>query len=148
MKNCVGVKGTFSAVLTKKSGETAEYKKHNMILDSGFAFMAACMTASEGRPAPVSKIAVGLDDTASQAAMPGLVDELAAREAIATYNADTKSITVEAYFGGDVVGAIKEAGVCNDAGIFLDRSTFDVSNKGEDDELTVRFIISLSEVEG
>jgi hypothetical protein len=147
MNTKLALQGAFYATLTHKDGTATHYHNHNMILTSGFAFMAACMIASDDtRPPVLSKIAVGLDDAPTQASISGLGDELAAMPATATYSADSNTITIEASFGGDVVGAIKEAGVCNSDGAFLDRSTFDVINKTAEDELTVRFIISLTEI--
>lgn len=138
--------GAMTAVLTKADGSVEVRQKNNMIVNVGFDFIADAIGKAEGRPNVMNTIAVGTGTTAVAATQSQLVSQLAQKAATYAHTAQTKVFTFVTTFNpGEATGAITEAGVFNgDKGIMLDRVTFSVINKGNDDTLKVTFTFTLS----
>lgn len=95
----------------------------------------------------MSHIAVGTGSGAPSAKETGLVSELTRKSAQYAHTSGTKVMTFTTTFvAGEATGAITEAGVVNASagGTLLDRVTFAVINKGEEDELSITFMFTLS----
>lgn len=142
------LKGSMTAMKRNvKTGDVTTMRQDNIILNGGFDFICNAIGAASGRPNAMSHIAVGTGTTAPAATQTALVTELARKAATFAHTAGTKIMTFSAKFNaGEATGAITEAGVVNaaSAGTFIDRVTFAVINKGDDDELTVTFQFTLS----
>lgn len=146
MNETLKLKGSLILVNKKADGTVEVRRKDNLILNAGFDFIADAI-GNPNREAVMSYIAVGSGTTAVSASQTALVTELLRKTATYAHTAGTKMFTLSATFGvGEATGAITEAGVCNasSGGTFLDRVTFDVINKGSDDEVTVTFQFTLS----
>lgn len=140
------VKGSLVLTHKKADGTVETMRKDNLILNVGYDFIANAI-ASPTRPNAMSYIAVGTSNTAASASQTALGGEITRIEATYEHAAGTKNFTITATFPAGVgTGAISEAGVCNAAsgGVFLDRVTFSVINKGADDEVTTYFIFEMS----
>ena len=136
--------GTF--VLTHKDGSVERFLKHNLIVTGGFDFICDVMGNAE-QPTNMAFIGVGEGTDEAVASETSLQKELARSTAVYAHAEGTKTFTLTAEFPeGVATGAITEAGVFNadKGGIMLDRVTFAVINKGEDDRFTATFQFTLS----
>lgn len=141
------LKGSFTGILRHKDGSCEVRRKDNLILNVGFDFIADAIGKASSRPACMAYTAVGTGTTATDPTQTGLVSELARKAATYAHVAGTKVFTFTTKFAeGEATGAITEAGICNanSAGIFLDRVTFSVINKGDDDTYESHFQFTLS----
>lgn len=141
------LKGSFTGILRHKDGSCEVRRKDNLILNVGFDFIADAVGKASDRPACMAYTAVGTGTTATDPTQTGLVSELARKAATYAHVAGTKVFTFTTKFAeGEATGAITEAGICNanSAGIFLDRVTFSVINKGDDDTYESHFQFTLS----
>ena len=141
------LKGSFTGILRHKDGSVEVRRKDNLILNVGFDFIADAIGKAAGRTECMAYTAVGTgtDETAPEQTQ--LVQELARKPATYEHVAGTKVFTFTTKFAeGEATGAITEAGICNAAsdGIFLDRVTFSVINKGNDDTYESHFQFTLS----
>lgn len=148
MNDLIKLKGTFTAVKRNiKTNEVEVTRKDNIILNVGFDFIANAMCASSNRPAVMGYTAVGTSSTSPAATQTALINELGRKPATYAHTTGTKVFNLTTNFAaGEVTGAITEAGICNasSGGIFLDRVTFAVINKGADDELSTNFQFTMS----
>lgn len=143
MKEGIKFVGVMTAKLYGDKGECKETVSKNLILNTGFDFISDAISATT-RPAPMNVIAVGTDDTVQVATDTGLGNQIAERQGTYTHIANTKSFRVTAEFpAGAGTGAITEAGVKNSAGVFIDRTTFEVVNKGAQDTLEIDFTFTM-----
>lgn len=139
--------GSMDLTLIRPDGSVMTRSKKNLIVDVGWDFISDAIGASSGRPAVMSHIAVGTDNTATDATQTALQTELARKAATYSHTAGTKSFQFETTFDpGEATGALVEAGVFNaaSAGTMLDRVVFGVVNKGADDTITQRFTFTMS----
>ena len=139
--------GSFTGVLRHPDGSVECRHKDNLILDVGFDFIADAIGNGASRPAVMAYTAVGEGTTEAAASQTGLVSELARKAATYAHTTGTKTFTFTTTFAaGEATGAITEAGICNasSSGIFLDRVTFAVINKGADDTYESHFQFTLS----
>ena len=132
------LKGRAIITLSRPDGTTEVRKQDNLITNAGFDFLCNAI-ASPTRPNAMNYTAVGTGTTAPSAA----------QTAPATYahTSGTKELTLTTTFGaGEATGAITEAGIVNasSGGTLFDRVTFAVINKGAQDELTTKFVFTLS----
>lgn len=135
--------GVMTAKLYDKNGNCKEKVSKNLILNSGFDFIADAISATT-RPAAMNIIAVGTDETPQQADNTSLGSQIAEVQGEYTHIKNTKNFRVTAEFpAGTGTGALKEAGVKNSAGVFIDRTTFEVINKGEQDSLEIDFTFTM-----
>ena len=143
------IKGSFVGVLVKENGDVETVRKDNLIVDSGFRFVADALCLAASRPNVLSHIAVGSGSTAAAAGQTALVTEMLRKAGTYSYNAATKVVALTTTFNpGEATGAITEAGILNAAssGTLFDRLTFAVINKGAADTFTATFTITLSQV--
>lgn len=139
--------GSFTGILRHPDGSVEVRRKDNLILNVGFDFVADAIGNGTTRPDVMAYTAVGTGTTETDAMQTGLVTELARKAATYAHTAGTKVFTFSTMFAaGEATGAITEAGICNAAanGIFLDRVTFAVINKGADDTYESHFQFTLS----
>lgn len=147
MKDTLNLKGSLILTLKKADGTIETRRKDNLILNVGFDFIADAIGKGSNRPNVMAYTAVGTGSTAVSASQTGLTTELHRKSATYSHTAGTKVFTLSTNFSaGEATGAITEAGICNAStgGVFLDRVTFAVVNKGADDELTTNFQFTLS----
>lgn len=146
-KENFSVHGAVTLVLQRKGGACIASRHNNMVLNSGIDFLCNAFGAGSARPSAMSHIAVGTGTTAVSAGDTKLVSELLRKAASYSHSAGTTKLTIQTTFNaGEATGAITEAGICNasSGGIFFDRVTFPVINKGASDVLTVTFEITLT----
>lgn len=146
-KENFSVHGAVTLVLQKKDGACIASRHNNMVLNGGIDFLCNAFGAGSARPSAMSHIAVGTGTTAVAAGDTKLVSELLRNAASYSHSAGTTKFTIQTTFNaGEATGAITEAGICNasSGGIFFDRVTFPVINKGASDVLTVTFEITLT----
>lgn len=127
------IKGIFNGSIIKKDGTTITWNKNNLIVNSGFEFIANAMFNAGSRPGVLAYIALGDGKTETTSDMTTLEHELL--RAPATYNWDpvARSIELTAQISSPEPIQISEAGIFNAAidGIMFDRVTF--STKGLDE---------------
>ena len=147
LKDNFKMKGALALTCHRANGDVEVRRKDNIIVDVGFDFIADAIGLGTGRPAVMSHIALGSDNTAPAAGQTALGSELVRLAATYDHTAGTKTFKFSATFAAGVgTGAITEAGVFNDAlaGIMFDRVTFAVLNKGADDSVTAEFTFTMS----
>ena len=138
------VHGSFVGVLCKENGTVTTTRKDNMILDCGYDFIADAIGKASDRPDAMNKIAVGTSSTDVAASQKDLSSRILAKAATYGHVSGTKMFSFTAKFEkGEATGALKEACVCNNAGL-LDRVVFPVVNKGENDTYEVTFTFTMS----
>lgn len=143
MKESFLIKGKMSAKLYGPNGDCKKTVSSNIILNSGFDFIAAAI-ASSSRPPIMNIIAVGTGSTPQVATDVALESQIAEQEAEYTHVENSKSFMIATNFGpGVATGSITEAGVKNASGTFIDRTTFEVINKGELDSLELDFTFTM-----
>jgi hypothetical protein len=145
----VKFKGAMTAVLFKDDGTVETHYKDNIIVNTGFDFIANAIGLTASRPEAMNAIALGTDTTAATLAQTALAGELAREAATYAHTAGTKVFSFAANFAAGVAtGAITEAGVFNsivaNSGIMFDRVVFPVINKGAADTLQVTFTFTVS----
>ena len=146
-KENFSVHGAVTFVLQRKDGACIASRHNNMVLNGGIDFLCNAFGAGSARPSAMSHIAVGTGTTAVAAGDTKLVSELLRKAASYSHSAGTTKLTIQTTFNaGEATGPITEAGICNasSGGIFFDRVTFPVINKGASDVLTVTFEITLN----
>lgn len=147
MSEAIKLKGHLSAILKKANGETEKIEKDNIILNAGFDYICDAIGKASARPNVMGYIAVGTGTTTAAVGQTALISELTRKAATYSHTTGTKLMTFTTKFeAGQATGAITEAGLVNAAsgGTFLDRLTFDVINKGINDDLTMTFQFTLS----
>lgn len=140
------LKGRAILTLTRPDGTTETRRQDNLITNAGFDFICNAIAASD-RPSAMNYTALGTGTAATDAAQTALSSELTRKSAAYSHTSGTKEFTLTTTFGaGEATGAITEAGIVNAAsgGTLLDRVTFAVINKGTQDELTTKFVFTLS----
>ena len=140
------LKGRAIITLTRPDGTRETRQKDNLITNAGFDFLCNAI-ASPTRPSAMSHTAVGTGTSAPAASQTALTKELTRKAATYAHTNGTKELTLTTTFGaGEATGAITEAGIVNasSGGTLLDRVTFAVINKGAQDELTTKFVFTLS----
>ena len=146
MNETLKLKGSLILVNKKADGTVEVRRKDNLILNAGFDFVADAI-GNPNREAVMGYIAVGSGNTAVSGSQTALVSELGRKSATYSHTKGTKTFAITTTFSkGEATGALVEAGVCNasSGGTFLDRVTFDVNNKGIDDEISVTFLFTMS----
>lgn len=147
MSETIKLKGRLLATLKKENGELETIEKDNIILNAGFDYICDAVGNTSARPNAMGYIAVGTGNTTATAGQTALVSELTRKAATYSHATGTKIMTFTTKFeAGQATGAITEAGLVNasSGGTFLDRLTFDVINKGVNDDLTMTFQFTFS----
>lgn len=144
MRDTLNISGVMHAKLVGADGTVKQTVSKNIILNSGFDFIAAAI-ASPTRPALMNTIAVGSGTTPQVGTDSALESQVAQQEANYAHTTNTKLFSIETTFEpGVATGALTEAGVKNASDVFLDRTTFDVINKGAQDSLTIDFTFTMA----
>lgn len=146
-KDNFSVHGAVTLVLQRKDGACIASRHNNMVLNGGIDFLCNAFGAGSSRPNVMDHIAVGTGTTSVAAGDTRLATELLRKAASYSHSAGTTKLTMTTTFNaGEATGTITEAGICNasSGGIFFDRVTFPVINKGAGDVLTVTFEITLT----
>ena len=145
----IKARGLVSFVLTDASGAIKEQQDHNLVVDSGLAYIVSRMQGTAS--SVMSHMAVGTGTTAAADAQTALVTE-SARVALTSTTIVTTSVTddsiqyVATFNPGTGSAALTEAGLFNaaSAGTMLARTVFPVINKGELDTLTITWKITVA----
>jgi len=130
-------------------GVLKEQQEHNLVVNSGLAFIASRMTGVA--KAVMTHMSVGTSSTAAAATQTALGTE-SARVAlqsttIVTTTATNDSVQYVATFNpGTATAAITEAGIFNasSGGDMLARTVFPVINKGSLDTLTITWKVTVA----
>lgn len=143
----VALHGAMTLFLHKANGDIETVYKDNLIVDTGFDFIADAIGRASSRPSSMSHVALGTGTTASASGQKALIKEIDRNAATYAHSTGSKTFTFTASFAaGDATGPITEAGVFNAAknGIMLDRVVFPVVNKGANDSLATVFTFTMS----
>lgn len=129
----------------RKTGEIlSEGKKHNLIVDTGLIQVAKLINGYSATP--FVKIAIGTDSTPPQISNISLASQEDIKDADVDYEIDNKT-TFSATFTFVSGIVLKEAGVfVTDAGIMLNRVTFDDQNVGSGVDFHIKFTITVGRV--
>lgn len=148
--NSLKIKGALKLQLFDAKGHLKdELEKDNLIVTSGFDFIADAIGKSSSRPAVMGWTAVGTSSTAPSAGQTLLISEIARVAATYAHTPGAATFTFQSTFNaGTGTGALTEAGIFNvvtaNTITMLDRVTFSVVNKGASDTLTTTFTFTMS----
>src|SRR3990167_4281385 len=143
----VKISGNVAFKLVDENGNIKEQFDHNLVVDTGLAYIASRMKYATATA--MSHMAIGTSSTAAADAQTALITE-AARVAFTSSTIVTTTVTNDSVqyvgtFGAGVgTGAITEAGIFNAAtvGTMLSRTVFSVINKGASDSLTITWTVT------
>ena len=145
----IEARGLVSFTLTDEHGIVKQEEVHNLVVNSGLAYIISSMR--DAATAVASHMAVGTSTTAAAATQTALVAEIVraalTSTTIVTTTVSNDSIQYVATFGPGVgTGALTEAGILNaaSAGILLARTVFPVINKGALGSLVVTWKITVA----
>lgn len=145
----IKTRGLVTFTLIDASGQIKEQQDHNLVVDSGLAYIASRV---KDATAPVmTHMAVGTSTTAEADAQTALLAE-SARVALTSTTIVTTSVAndsvqfVATFNPGTGTAALTEAGLFNDvsAGTMLCRTVFPVINKGALDTLTITWKVTVA----
>ena len=145
----IKAKGLVTFTLTDEAGKIKEQQDHNLVVDTGLAYIASRM--KDTTSAVMSHMAVGTSTTAEADAQTALLNE-SARVALTSTTIVTTSVAndsvqyVATFEPGTGTAALTEAGLFNDptAGTMLARTVFPVINKGALDTLTITWKVTVA----
>lgn len=145
MKDLFKVHGAFTLAVERADGTFEVLHKDNLVVDVGFDLIADSLAAPAGRPAVLSHIAIGTNNTAVTTADTALGTESDRQAATYSHVPGTKVFTMTSSHTG-LTAAIVEAGMFNDgvAGSMFDRVVFPVINISSGDTLTAKFTVTMS----
>lgn len=139
--------GKFRGTLTNhKTGEITCWEKSNMVVKSGFDWVAGLMSNKINRSSAISHIAFGTGAEETAYNMTGLVNEVYRTEVSSTWKSDTKELV----FVGSIPQqsglkvSIAEVGLFNAStgGTMFDRAYF--SPKGIDNDLSFEYTFTIT----
>jgi len=140
------VTGTVHGLVHDEHGNEKEnFIIHNLVVDSGLAFIASRM--KDTTATAMSHMAVGTGTTATAGGQTALVTQLGSRVSLTSTTVTANSTAYVATFGAGVAtGALTEAGIFNasTSGTMLCRTVFAVINKGASDTMTITWTITIS----
>lgn len=143
----MNIKGKFKGTLTNhKTGEILCWEKTNMVVKSGFDWIAGLMSNKTNRSPAISHIAFGTGTEETTYNMTRLVNEVYRSEVTSTWNEATRELTfvgsIPQQSGLNV--SIAEVGLFNaaSAGVMFDRAYF--SPKGVDDDLSFEYTFTIT----
>lgn len=150
VNDSIKAKGTLQLVLTDANGNIKQQDEHNLVVNTGLAYIASRMR--DATAGVMSHLAVGSGTTAAAAANGALESQISTRVAldsstIVTTTAANDSVQyVATFISGQSTGAITEAGIFNDAtaGTMLCRTVFPVINKGALDTLVITWKVTVA----
>ena len=139
--------GKFKGTLTNyKTGEITCWEKSNMVVKSGFEWIAGLMSNKTVRSSAITHIAFGTGTEETNYTMTKLSNEVYRAEVSSIWKADTKELV----FTGSIPQQsglntnISEVGLFNAAagGVMFDRAYF--SPKGIDDNLSFEYTFTIT----
>jgi hypothetical protein len=143
----MNLSGKFYGVITNhKTGEITCWEKHNMVVKSGFDWVAGLMSTKTSRSPAISHIAFGTDGSETTYNMTRLGNEVYRTEVEATWDADTRELK----FVGSIpqksglAVSISEVGLFNAEtnGVMFDRAYF--TPKGIDDDMSFEYTFTIT----
>jgi hypothetical protein len=145
----IKTRGIVTFTLTDANGQVKEQQDHNLVVDSGLAYIASRM--KDTTSGVMSHMAVGTSTTAEADAQTALLSE-SARVALTSTTITTTSVAndsvqyVATFNPGTGTAALTEAGLFNDGttGTMLCRTVFPVINKGALDTLTITWKVTVA----
>jgi hypothetical protein len=150
VNDSIKAKGTLQLVLTDEHGNIKQQDEHNLVVNTGLAYIASRMR--DATAGVMSHMGVGAGTAAAAAADTALGTQLSTRVTLDSTTIVTTSATddsvqyVATFAAGQSTGAVTEAGIFNDAdaGAMLCRTVFPVINKGELDTLVITWKVTVA----
>lgn len=150
VNDSIKAKGTLQLVLLDAQGNIKQQDEHNLVVNTGLAYIASRMRDTTA--AVMTHMAIGSGTVAAAAADTALGSQLSTRvgldsTTIVTTTATNDSVQYVATFAaGQSTGAVTEAGVFNAAtgGTMLCRTVFPVINKGALDTLVITWKVTVA----
>jgi hypothetical protein len=150
VNDSIKAKGTLQLVLMDAQGNIKQQDEHNLVVNTGLAYIASRMRDTTA--AVMTHMAIGSGTVAAAAGDSALGSQLSTRvgfdsTTIVTTTATGDSVQYVATFAaGQSTGAVTEAGVFNAAtgGTMLCRTVFPVINKGELDTLVITWKVTVA----
>lgn len=145
----IKTRGLVTFTLIDSNGQIKEQQDHNLVVDSGLAYIASRMKDTSS--GVMTHMAVGTSTTAEADAQTALLAE-SARVALTSTTIVTTSVAndsvqyVATFNPGTGTAALTEAGLFNDGttGTMLCRTVFPVINKGALDTLTITWKVTVA----
>lgn len=143
----MNLKGKFRGTLTNhKTGEITCWEKSNMVVKSGFDWIAGLMSNKTNRSPAISHIAFGTGAEETTYNMTRLVNEVYRTEVESSWNDETRELTFVGFIpqNSGLSANIAEVGLFNavSAGIMFDRAFF--TPKGIDENLSFEFTFTIT----
>lgn len=146
IKENMKAKGRLNIVLKDADGKVKDSREvDNLVVNTGLAFIASRMGGTSADV--MSHMGIGSGTTAAAAGDTDLESILGSRNALDSATVTANEIEYVATFAaGEGTGAVTEAGIFNasTAGTMLCHTIFDVVNKGENDTMTITWLVSLA----
>lgn len=133
MSEKLKIKGTARGICRYDDGRVEVIEQGNMIVNSGFDMLIRSLIKTDGRPNPLSHVAIGSGTAATSAAMTSLAQEHHRGKGTWTWNQGSKVFTISTtYPKGSVTELIAEGGVFNasSGGAMFDRVVFSPTTQG------------------
>lgn len=141
--------GVLQLTLLDATGNVKEQHEHNLVVNTGLAYIASRIKDSTATA--MTHMAIGSGSTAAAAADSALGSQLARvtldSTSLVTTTATNDSVQYVATFGaGTGTGAVTEAGIFNagTGGVLLCRTVFAVINKGALDTLVITWKVTVA----
>lgn len=138
--------GDVSIVLTRESGDVEKLDIHNLVVNTGLAYIVSRMKDTAANA--MSHMELGTGTTAAAAGDTTLGTAISgSRVSLSSTTPSSNTITYVASFpAGTGTGAVTEAGIFNasSSGTLLCRTVFPVVNKQSGDSMTVTWTITVS----
>lgn len=150
VNDSIKAKGTLKLVLLDENGNIKQQDEHNLVVNTGLAYIASRM--KDTTSGVMTHMGIGSGTVAAAAGDTALGSQLSTRVAldsttIVTTTATGDSVQYVATFGaGQSTGAVTEAGIFNasTAGTMLCRTVFAVINKGALDTLVITWKVTVA----
>lgn len=149
LKESISARGNVHFQLISEDGTSKDFGKHNLVVNSGLAFIASRLVGTAQQP--VSHVAIGTGTTVASGGQTSLVSELArvalTSSTVVTTTVTNDSVQYVATFGpGAGTGPITEAALLNSvtSGTMVARTAFPVINKGAGDSLVITWKLALT----
>jgi hypothetical protein len=150
VNDSIKAKGTLQLVLTDENGNIKQQDEHNLVVNTGLAYIASRMR--DATAGVMTHMGVGTGTVAAAAGNTDLGSVLAPRvtldsTTLVTTTVSNDSVQYVATFGaGASTGAVTEAGIFSavTAGTMLCRTVFPVINKGELDTLVITWKVTIA----
>lgn len=140
----IKAKGDVKIELTRADGSVESQEIHNLVVDTGLAFIVSRM--KDASATAMTHMAIGSGSTAAAAGNTGLGTELG-RVALTSTTPSANTIQYVASFpAGTGTGSVQEAGILNAAsgGTMLCRTVFGLVTKAAGDSMTITWTVTIS----